>query len=420
VATKGDRVTPTRKEFAQRRKAMGYTQESLAGLLGVDRTTVIRWERGASEPQPWVRRRLARALDVSLDQLDAVLTLPEAKWPHGTNGGGTTNRRSFTALTALAGFGLGAKVDLLTAPDAPRQVGLEQVQSLSSMLDDLRRADSIVGANALCAVAIEIHHRLSAWAQRSSYGSATGSALQAAQAELATQIGWLTIDAGRHQESRQYLQEAISRARIIDKPAVEVRALACLSLLTRESAPREALQCAQAAQRLSSDWGTPRLRTLLYLRAANALAQLHDSSGFDADLTRAKYEFDKGERQDDLPFLSFLTTQETLGLEGMSYVALSRPDRATVTFRALSEMPDPAHPRNTVHYQIGLADAELRMGDVTAAGRSAIAALPGVLAINSRRTSRRLKRLRDDLAPHRAVAQARAFVDLYDEKAAAV
>ena len=41
------------------------------------------------------------------------------------------------------------------------------------------------------------------------------------------------------------------------------------------------------------------------------------------------------------------------------------------------------------------------------------------LAFDSARTSRRLKRLRDDLAPHRAVAEIRAFVDAYDERFAA-
>jgi transcriptional regulator with XRE-family HTH domain len=406
---------------------MGYTQESLAALLSVDRTTVIRWERGASEPPPWIRRRLAQALDTSLDQLDALLTSVEVKRSTGSSaelsatiGGGAVNRRSFTTLSAIAGLGLlGAKADFLTSSEAPRLLSFEQVQSSSSVLDDLRRADSMAGANALCAVAIEIHHRLSAWARQSSYDRDTGTALQGALAELAAHIGWFTIDAGRRQESRPYLQEAMSRARIIDRPAVEVQALATLSLLTRESTPHESLQCASAAQRLSRGWGTPRLRALLHLRAAHASAHMRDSSAFDEDLTRAKTELDKGVNADDLPFLSFLTTQEAQALEGMSYVALSRPDRAAVTFRAVSERPDPMHPRNVIHDRISLADVELRVGDLGAAGQAAVATLPGALALDSVRVSQRLRRLRDDLAPHRAVAEARVFVDAYDERVAA-
>ena len=41
--------------------------------LSIDRSTVARWESGETEPQPWIRPRLARVLQVSLDQLDHLL-----------------------------------------------------------------------------------------------------------------------------------------------------------------------------------------------------------------------------------------------------------------------------------------------------------------------------------------------------------
>jgi transcriptional regulator with XRE-family HTH domain len=48
--------------LAQRRKALGLTQEQLADLLNVNRTTVARWERGQAQPLPWQQPKLARAL----------------------------------------------------------------------------------------------------------------------------------------------------------------------------------------------------------------------------------------------------------------------------------------------------------------------------------------------------------------------
>ncbi|MFE6762470.1 helix-turn-helix transcriptional regulator [Streptomyces sp. NPDC057689] len=60
--------------LAERRRTLGYSQEKLAELVGVDRTTVGRWERGAIQPQPPQRRRLALALEVSLPELDALLS----------------------------------------------------------------------------------------------------------------------------------------------------------------------------------------------------------------------------------------------------------------------------------------------------------------------------------------------------------
>jgi tetratricopeptide (TPR) repeat protein/transcriptional regulator with XRE-family HTH domain len=52
---------------------LGLTQEALASLLEVDRSTVIRWEGGKTGPLPWMRPRLARALQVSADRLEELL-----------------------------------------------------------------------------------------------------------------------------------------------------------------------------------------------------------------------------------------------------------------------------------------------------------------------------------------------------------
>jgi tetratricopeptide (TPR) repeat protein/transcriptional regulator with XRE-family HTH domain len=62
-----------RGRLAQRRKAVGLTQEQLAGRLGVERTTVVRWERGQAQPLPWLRPRLAHALGVSADRIEQLL-----------------------------------------------------------------------------------------------------------------------------------------------------------------------------------------------------------------------------------------------------------------------------------------------------------------------------------------------------------
>lgn len=65
-----------RHRLAQRRKTVGFTQEMLAEQLSVDSTTVRRWETGETEtgPQPWIRPKLARCLQVSLEQLEELLS----------------------------------------------------------------------------------------------------------------------------------------------------------------------------------------------------------------------------------------------------------------------------------------------------------------------------------------------------------
>ncbi|KAK1179513.1 helix-turn-helix transcriptional regulator [Streptomyces sp. NBS 14/10] len=62
-----------RRSFAERRKACGYTQESFAEAMRVDRTTVYRWERGEADPQPHQRPKIAKLLKTTADELDRLL-----------------------------------------------------------------------------------------------------------------------------------------------------------------------------------------------------------------------------------------------------------------------------------------------------------------------------------------------------------
>jgi len=68
-----------RQRLVQRRKALGLTQEELAELVSVGRSTVLRWERGESEPLPYIRPKLARALKVSVDQLESMLAADDQR-----------------------------------------------------------------------------------------------------------------------------------------------------------------------------------------------------------------------------------------------------------------------------------------------------------------------------------------------------
>lgn len=74
-------VAQKRHRLAERRKAVGLSQERLAEAIGVDRSTVVRWERGETHPHPWHRPRLARALAVSIEELTGLLGAPPPRPP---------------------------------------------------------------------------------------------------------------------------------------------------------------------------------------------------------------------------------------------------------------------------------------------------------------------------------------------------
>src|SRR5882672_4128022 len=62
-----------REQLARRRAAMGFTQETLAEHLDMERSAVARWEQGTGTPQPRNRPALAAALDVSREELNNLL-----------------------------------------------------------------------------------------------------------------------------------------------------------------------------------------------------------------------------------------------------------------------------------------------------------------------------------------------------------
>lgn len=64
---------PRRAALSRRRRDTCKTQERLAMDVGVQRSTVARWESGDTTPSLWARPRIADALGVTLDMLDELL-----------------------------------------------------------------------------------------------------------------------------------------------------------------------------------------------------------------------------------------------------------------------------------------------------------------------------------------------------------
>ena len=412
---------------------MGYTQESIAEKVQVDRSTIVRWERGETDPLPWLRIRIANALDLTLDELDEHLThivvvpsRPRARRDATTtvdpNPGGdpSVDRRTFTLSTALASLGVMSPLrDWITSPDVPAKLGMDQMRMVAATIEQFRQADAATGGDLLCDVAITMHRRLTRWEREASYDHHVREALQESLGDLEAQIGWLALDAERRPESRRYLQDAVLRARLRDDPQLEVRALQQLSMLVRDTDPHEALRLAEAAQRIAAPWATPRLSTLLHLRSMFAYAVANDTSGFNREATKAKIAFDRGTREDDQPYLGFVNGDELHGVEGIAQLALGQPRLAESCIRQGIEEADPAYHRNVVISNVQLAEALRRQGDYIGASDLALASVPAVTEINSRRTRQMFAQLRTNLgeiAPR--VPRARDFAAAYDSAVA--
>ncbi|WP_039796264.1 helix-turn-helix domain-containing protein [Nocardia araoensis] len=63
-----------RQRLIEARKSVGKSQEQVAEEVGVDRTTIGRWERDEGTPFPAQRPKYAEALGVTMDELSAMLS----------------------------------------------------------------------------------------------------------------------------------------------------------------------------------------------------------------------------------------------------------------------------------------------------------------------------------------------------------
>jgi DNA-binding XRE family transcriptional regulator len=69
-----DPTAPSRRSaWARRRREVCKAQEGLAMEVGVQGSTVARWEPGDTTPSLWARPRMANALAVTFDLLDDLL-----------------------------------------------------------------------------------------------------------------------------------------------------------------------------------------------------------------------------------------------------------------------------------------------------------------------------------------------------------
>jgi transcriptional regulator with XRE-family HTH domain len=191
-----------RHRLAQRRKTIGLSQERLAEALGVDRSTVVRWERAETDPQPWHRPRLAAALNLSVEELADLLAdvgQPPSP-PH--------ERLNYVLRHP-------SRVDLVTVAYLR-----ERVQRLDERYDHTPSTLLLAGAGQLHGQAIFLRqHAGSGPVQRE---------LAAAVAESATLMGQLVWDASQrrdHAASAAYFDQAISAAQEARDVVVEANAL---------------------------------------------------------------------------------------------------------------------------------------------------------------------------------------------------
>ncbi|WP_314410098.1 helix-turn-helix transcriptional regulator [Streptomyces kroppenstedtii] len=305
-----------RIQLVQRRKAAGFTQEGLAEYLDVERSTVGRWESGETEPQAWLRPKLARALKMSSEELQAALA-------------------DVTVIQT-------PQSDRMTyALQNPASADLMVVAYLHERLRQLDESYDKASSTGLLGPAGQVHGQVK-FLRENAGNARVRRALYEVEADSATLMGQLVWDVSQrrdHQAPLSYFQEAVDAARHVRDPSIEAYATLRMSYvaLYGEKNPMRGVMLAQQAAEVAQ-LASPSLTGLSLLHVAEGYAMTGATTECEAALKKAEDQFDRV-HPDDVA-APFYTVNEYNRLAGSCYLFLGLPERAEpilrMTTRALA------------------------------------------------------------------------------------
>lgn len=335
-----------RHRLAQRRIALGFTQERLAEHVGVDTSTVRRWETGASEngPKPWIRPKLARHLQVSVEQLDKLLA-------------GDDSRESANGEHVSYALQHPGSVDLVTVARLR-----EQTHSLDERYDSAP-STSLLAETGMCLGEV-------AFLRTHAPTNRVRRELRAVEAETATLMGQLVWDVSQrrdHAAANAYLDQAVEAAHEVDDRAAEGLATLRKSFvaLYGEKDPAAGLSLTSRTAEITQ--GASHVLTgLAVLHAAEAHAMLGQLSECERALSAADKQFEHIS-DTDVAYELFSPMQPGR-LAGSCYLFLDRAKQAQPILEATArELRDRSKSQAIVLGNLSLAHIRQKRPDEAAA-----------------------------------------------------
>lgn len=285
-----------RRGLAARRAGLGYTQERFAEVVGVERSTVWRWESGAVVPLPEQCSRIRAVLGLTPGELDELLR--EATVERVSAPGQTSERRAASSW------------------DAPDEVWL-QLQELQ---------ESNIGEGRLRLLEGQVHRIVAEYEQRgpSELGPSTARLrrqvhqllsgrqllrtryrLHRVAAQLAGLLGYMAVNTGRFRLASAYCAEALHLATEIEDIDLQVWVWGTRSLGAYYQADFVRAHADAARGHALAPNSSQSIR-LLANGEARALGQLGDRAGADAAIGQALALLDRYDIDPELtPCISF-------------------------------------------------------------------------------------------------------------------
>ncbi|MGH3718773.1 MAG: helix-turn-helix domain-containing protein [Pseudonocardiaceae bacterium] len=408
-------MSAKRRAFTERREIVGYSQQKLARALGVETTTVGRWERGETSPQPSCRPKLADALSVSVEELDimlaegrpvhgggpssselrdggepldldAVQELPvdperdpvlASRWNHrGTveaavvlrGGGEPVERRVFVflggvGLTAPAHQWLVREPGPLVSGLSGRRVSAGLAQRLTAMVAELRKLDDVAGGGSVLALARQEFGWVAGLLDQAIYDEQTGRALHVVLAELGQLCGWSAYDTGHHGLAQRFYVAALRAAHSADDRPLGGHILASMACQAiRLGRPADAVTLIDTALAGTRGRQTPALLAELHMRRAEASAGLRDTSAYTAAISQARTQVERLTPDGEPPWLYWVSPAGITGIAGLSLLQLGQSDHAVTMLTEGIAQLDESFVRDRQFLVTHLASAHARPG----------------------------------------------------------
>ncbi|MGK4578490.1 helix-turn-helix domain-containing protein [Kitasatospora sp. HPMI-4] len=388
------------RTLAELRRAAGFNQETfvtafgaMALQLGVQAGVSVRhlrrWESADPPlPHPGQQQVLEALLGVPLEEM-ACFAVPAERRSTVVADHGPVERRRFVA--DVGGTVLGAAV--LPATRAGRRIGAADVAVLRANVAGLYAIDHTAGGRTARTAATRVLGTLERALTGRTYVERVGRDLHALVGTVHSHLGWMEFDAGRPAQARSACSQALTAARLVDDPLLEVRALDSLSLLAVEQhRPWEAVAAATAAGQLAQVHGGPRVRSVVALRQARAMTAADDHQGARRALSQALGWQERSDRDTDAPaWTAFAGQREIDYATAAWHVEAGHPQHAVPFLRAALAQLGAGYSRNAALYRARLAEVLLAAGQLEEALAEAVTAATAAQHITSARCTDRLR-----------------------------
>lgn len=376
----GERVGVTvahrRNALAARRASRGYTQERLAEALGVERSTIHRWESGEVVPRADLQPTLARALGVAPAELVNLLGADaDVNQMRGATSSGRTSKTERTGASGRVRLGDGVAA-IGDSPGAflaatvvetplPSRLGWTEVEHVRATTRAVAMSENLFGGG-LSAEAAAAQLRWAGQLVDVPAPSQVRRCVTEAVGNLAGVVAFSAFDIANYAAADRCFEFALWCADEANSWSLRANTLAEMARKTAYLGEFDAaLELIEFAE-VRPDRLTATARAMLATIRARLLALTGRHVEAEADVDRADVHFAERAPEVEPPWLCYYDVAEHQGSTGKALIPVAQdranPDLATGRLTAAIRLQPADYPRSRAFSRIRLATLMMTTG----------------------------------------------------------